>query len=167
MRIADVQLAFPFILLAISIIAVLGSGLRTLILVMAIGGWVNYARVARSEVLVQKGREYVEAARVVGARDPHIIVTHILPNILSSMTVIATLQVAFVILAEAGLSFLGLGVKPSTPTWGGMLNEGRSFLTQAWWVATFPGLAIMITVLSINLLGDALRDILDPKTSKI
>jgi peptide/nickel transport system permease protein len=164
MRLVDIQLAFPFILLAITIIAVIGSGLTNLVAVMVIAGWVNYARITRGQVLGQKQKEYVEAAKVIGARNGRIMFKHILPNVLSAVIVIGTLQVAFIILAEAGLTFLGLGVDPRIPTWGGMLNQGRMYLSQAWWVATFPGLAIMITVLGANLIGDALRDIFDPRT---
>ena len=162
MRIADLFLAFPFILLAITIIAVLGSGLGNLILVLVITGWVQYARLVRGQVLSVKRTQYVEAAQVAGARDSRILARHILPNIIASVIVLATLQVAFVLLAESALSFLGLGVKPTIPTWGAMVNDGRLYIYNAWWVITFPGLAIMLAVLGINMLGDWLRDLLDP-----
>lgn len=162
MRIADLFLAFPFILLAITIIAVLGAGLTNLIITLVITGWVQYARLVRGQVLSVKKAQYVEAAQVAGAQDGRILFRHILPNIVASVIVLATLQVAFVILTEAALSFLGLGVSPSIPTWGSMVNDGRLYIYTAWWVITFPGLAIMLAVLSINMLGDWLRDTLDP-----
>jgi len=162
MRVADLFLAFPFILLAITIISVLGAGLTNLIIVLVVTGWVQYARLARGQVLGVKRTQYVEAAQVAGARDARILLRHILPNIIASVIVLATLQVAFVILTEAALSFLGLGVKPSIPTWGSMVNDGRLYIYTAWWVITFPGLAIMVAVLAINMVGDWLRDTLDP-----
>lgn len=162
MRIADLFLAFPFILLAITIISVLGSGLSNLVLVLVVTGWVQYARLVRGQVLAVKQMQYVDAARVAGARDRRILTRHILPNIIASVVVLATLQVAFVLLAESALSFLGLGVKPTIPTWGAMVNDGRLYIYNAWWVITFPGLAIMLAVLGINMLGDWLRDLLDP-----
>lgn len=162
MRVADLFLAFPFILMAITIISVLGSGLSNLILVLVVTGWVQYARLVRGQVLAVKRTQYVESAQVAGARDGRILALHILPNILASVVVLATLQVAFVLLAESALSFLGLGVKPSIPTWGGMVNDGRLYIYNAWWVITFPGLAIMLAVLGVNMLGDWLRDLLDP-----
>lgn len=162
MRVSDLFLAFPFILLAITIIAVLGSGLVNLILVLVITGWVQYARLVRGLVLSIKQNQYVEAARVAGALDSRVIVRHILPNTFAPVIVLATLQVAFVLLTEAALNFLGLGVDPSTPTWGSMVNDGRLYIYNAWWVITFPGVAIMLAVLSINMLGDWLRDAFDP-----
>jgi peptide/nickel transport system permease protein len=162
MRVADLFLAFPFILLAITIISVLGAGLFNLILVLVITGWVQYARLVRGQVLSVKQNQYVDAARVAGASSPRILWRHILPNVAASVIVLATLQVAFVLLTEAALSFLGLGVNPSIPTWGSMVNDGRLYIYNAWWVITFPGLAIMIAVLGINMVGDWLRDILDP-----
>lgn len=162
MRIADLFLAFPFILLAITIIAVLGAGLGNLILTLAVTSWVQYARLVRGQVLSVKQNQYVEAALVAGAGSGRIILFHILPNVVASVVVLATLQIGFVILAESSLTFLGLGVNPSVPTWGGMVNEGRLYIYNAWWVITFPGLAIMLTVLGMNMVGDWLRDILDP-----
>lgn len=164
MRLAEVQLSFPFILLAISVIAVLGAGLRNIILVLGVTGWVTYARVVRGTVLPVKTLDFVSAARALGAPDHRIIFKHILPNVLGSVAVISTFSFAQMILAEAGLSFLGLGVQPPTPTWGGTLAEGRQYLSNAWWLTVFPGLAIMCTVLAINVLGDWLRDTLDPRS---
>lgn len=162
MRIADLFLAFPFILLAITIIAVLGSGLTNLILVLVVTGWVQYARLVRGLVLAIKRNQYVEAARVAGALDSRTIIRHILPNTLAPVVVLATLQIAFVLLTESALNFLGLGVDPTIPTWGSMVNEGRLYIYNAWWVITFPGIAIMLAVLSVNMLGDWLRDAFDP-----
>jgi peptide/nickel transport system permease protein len=163
MRAADIQLAFPFILLAILIIAVVGSGLQNIIIILGIAGWMIYARIVRGEVLSVREQEYIEAARTIGAGDARILFRHILPNVMAPVIVIATFAVANVIIAEAALSFLGLGVEPSIPTWGGMLADGRAYVGTAWWLATFPGLAIMITVLGINLVGDWARDVLDPR----
>ena len=162
MRIADLFLVFPFILLAVTIIAVLGAGLTNLIITLVITGWVQYARLVRGQVLTLKQVQYVDAARVAGSGDTRIIGRHILPNLLASVVVLASLQMAFVLLTEAALSFLGLGVNPSTPTWGTMINDGRNYIYNAWWVITFPGIAILLTVLAINMLGDWLRDVLDP-----
>jgi peptide/nickel transport system permease protein len=164
MRLADVQLAFPFILLAIMVLVVLGSGVLNLVLVLGFGQWVTYARIARGETVSQREKEYVEAARCIGVGSFQIIFRTILPNILAPLVVIASFNVASVILAEASLSFLGLGVPPTVPTWGGMLAESRDQLLGGyWWLAVFPGLAIMFTVLSLNILGDWLRDFLDPR----
>ncbi|HEY7041711.1 MAG TPA: ABC transporter permease [Methylomirabilota bacterium] len=163
MRLADVQLAFPFILLAIAVIGVLGPSLRNIIIVIGVSSWVVYARVVRGEVLSIREREYVHAAIALGSRHGRVLVSHVLPNTFTPWLVVATLDMARVIVIESALSFLGLGVQPPTPTWGGMLADGRVYLSTAWWLATFPGLAILITVLGINLLGDGLRDTLDPR----
>jgi len=163
MRLVDIQLAFPFILLAISVVAVVGAGLKNVIIVLGIAGWMVYARMVRGEVLSVKEREFVVAAKAVGVRDSLILLRHILPNVLTPVIVVATFSVANVIILEAALSFLGVGVEPAIPTWGGMLADGREYISTAWWLATFPGLAIMFTVLGINLIGDWLRDILDPR----
>jgi peptide/nickel transport system permease protein len=164
MRLGDVQLAFPFVLLAILFLVVLGPGLVNLVLVLGIGQWVTYARIVRAETLRLREQEFVEAARALGDGTTTILVRTILPNLVAPLTVIASFNVASVILTEASLSFLGLGVPPSVPTWGSMLAEGRdSLLANKWWLAVFPGLAIMATVLSFNLLGDWLRDVLDPR----
>jgi peptide/nickel transport system permease protein len=164
MRLADVQLAFPFILLSIMVLVILGPGLVNLVVVLAIGQWVVYARIARAETIAQKRRDYVESSRAVGVQHRRILTRAILPNILAPLVVIASFNVAAVILAEASLSFLGLGVPPEVPTWGGMLAESRDQLLGGyWWLAVFPGIAIMLTVLSLNILGDWLRDFLDPR----
>ncbi len=159
MRLADTQLSFPAIFLAIAVIAVLGRGLLNLILVLGFVTWVQYARVARGGALVVKEKEYVAAARTIGATSFHIITRHILPNVMPPILVIATVNVSTMILSEAGLSFLGLGVQPPTPTLGQMLSEGRHVFSIAWWNAVFPGLAIMLVVLGINLLGDGLAEV--------
>jgi len=168
-RLGDIQLAFPLILLSIAVIAVLGTSTLNLIVVFGIANWIVYARVARGSVMSIKEKEFVEAAKSIGCKDSRILLFHIFPNIFASIIVIATLSLAGVIMAESSLSFLGLGVPPPKPTWGGMLSEGRQYMHDGWWVATFPGLAIMITVLGVNLFGDGLRDAYDPKlsTSKI
>jgi peptide/nickel transport system permease protein len=164
MRLADIQLAFPFILLAIMVLVILGPGLVNLVIVLAIGQWVVYARIARGETISQKRRDYVESARAIGVQNGRILSRAILPNILAPLVVIASFNVAAVILSEAALSFLGLGVPPEVPTWGGMLAESRDQLLGGfWWLAVFPGVAIMLTVLSLNILGDWLRDFLDPR----
>jgi peptide/nickel transport system permease protein len=163
MRLADIQLAFPFILLAIAVIGVLGPSLRNIIIVIGVSSWVVYARIVRGEVLSLRERDFVQAAIALGSRDGRVILRHVLPNTFTPWLVVATLDMARVIVIESALSFLGLGVQPPTPTWGGMLADGRVYLSTAWWLATFPGLAILITVLGINLLGDGLRDTLDPR----
>jgi peptide/nickel transport system permease protein len=163
MRLADIQLAFPFILLAIAVIGVLGPSLRNIIIVIGVSSWVVYARVVRGEVLSIREREYVQAAIALGSQHWRVLRHHVLPNTLTPWLVVATLDMARVIVIESALSFLGLGVQPPTPTWGGMLADGRVYLSTAWWLATFPGLAILITVLGINLFGDGLRDTLDPR----
>jgi peptide/nickel transport system permease protein len=163
MRLADIQLAFPFILLAIAVIGVLGPNLGNIIVVVGVSGWVVYARIVRGEVLSLREREFVQAAIAMGSRHRRVILRHIVPNAFTPWLVIATLDMARVIILESALSFLGLGVQPPTPTWGGMLADGRVYLSTAWWLATFPGLAILVTVLGINLLGDGLRDTFDPR----
>jgi peptide/nickel transport system permease protein len=167
MLVADMQLAFPFILLAISIIAVLGpdpSGAIPwkLIVIVGISGWMTYARVCRGVVLTIKEREFVQSVRALGGSDNRIIFRHILPNILSPVIVLATLDLARLIILESTLSFLGLGVQPPSPSWGGMLGQGRQYLDTAWWLSTFPGMAIMLTTLAISRGGDWVRDMLDP-----
>jgi len=163
MRLTDTMLAMPFILLALAVIAVLGPSLRNIIFVLGITSWVSYARVVRAEVLTLRTREFVSAAQALGGDGRRIVFRHLLPNVLTPVIVIATLEVARMIILESALSFLGLGVQPPTPTWGGMLADGRAYLSTAWWQATFPGVSIMLTVLGINLLGDWLRDVLDPR----
>ena len=166
MRIVDLNLAFPLILLALAIAAILGPSLRNLVLVMALTTWMIYARVVRGITLSLREREFVQAARAIGATNRRIMLRHILPNLLAPVMVIFTLELARVILMESALSFLGLGVPPPTPTWGRILAEGRNYLTVAPWIATFPGLAISVTVLGVNFLGDGLRDLLDPRLRK-
>ena len=163
MRLADIQLAIPNILLTIAIVTVLGPGLSNVILSLSVAGWPTYARLVRGEVLVAIRQDYVEAARALGARPLRILVRHVLPNVLTPAIVFATFAVGDMIILEATLSFLGLGVPPRVVTWGSMLNDGRLYLTTAWWITVFPGLAIFLAVLGANLIGDSLRDRLDPR----
>ena len=164
MRLADVQLAIPYVLLAIAIIAVIGPSNLNVVLVLAVNGWVVYARLARGQTLSLREREFIQAYRALGARDWRIVLQHILPNLLSAVIVVASLELAGIITLESSLSFLGLGIQPPTVSWGYMLADGRTYLLGgAWWVITFPGLAITATILSINVLADWLRDVLDPR----
>jgi peptide/nickel transport system permease protein len=163
MRIADVQLSFPFILLALTINAIVGLGLRNIIISLSAAGWVVYARVVRGEVLSVKQREYVQAAAALGVGRGRMLFGHVLPNVAPSIIVVASLQFSQFIVAEAAISFLGFGVQPPTPAWGSMLSESRDFLYVAWWLAAFPGAALALTALGVNLVGDWLRDVLDPK----
>jgi peptide/nickel transport system permease protein len=163
MRIVDVMLAFPGILLALGIVAVLGPSLTSLMVAVGISSIPTYARLTRASVLSAREQLYVDAARVVGASDVAILLRHILPNVVAPIIVVGTLGVGAAILIAATLSFLGLGSQPPLPEWGRMLSEGRQYLREQWWIATFPGLAIMLTVLALNMLGDGLRDALDPR----
>jgi len=163
MTVVDIQLSFPQLLLALAFVAALGPSLVTIIVVLGITGWERYARVVRAEVLVLKEKEFIEAARALGIGAPRIIARHVLPNTFSSIIVLSTLQVAQAILQEAALSFLGVGTGSAYPTWGYLIALGRDFVTVAWWLPTFPGLAILVTVMAINLVGDRLRDALDPR----
>ncbi len=163
MRFVDVVLAFPGIILALAIAGALGPGLFNVMLALAMVGWTGLARVVRSSVLSIKEKEFVESARALGCSDLHIMTRHILPNVMAPVIVLATLDMAFIILAAAGMSFLGLGAQPPIPEWGSMLNGGRAFMRTAPHLTTFPGLAIMVTVLAFNFLGDGLRDALDPR----
>ena len=163
MRLADVQLSFPFILLALTINAIVGLGLRNIIISLSVAGWVVYARVVRSEVLTVKQRDFVHAASALGVSRMRLLFRHVLPNVAPSIIVVASLQFSQFIVAEAAISFLGFGVQPPTPAWGSMLSESRDFLYVAWWLAAFPGAALALTALGVNLLGDWLRDTLDPK----
>ena len=163
MRLADVQLSFPFILLALTINAIVGLGLRNIILSLSAAGWVVYARVVRGEVLSVKQRDYVHAAAALGVGRPRLLFRHVLPNVAPSIIVVASLQFSQFVVAEAAISFLGFGVQPPTPAWGSMLSESRDFLYVAWWLGAFPGAALALTALGVNLLGDWLRDTLDPK----
>lgn len=162
MRCADIQLALPFILLAITFIAVLGGSLTNTIILLIVSQWVQYARLVRGSVLTLREREFILSARAIGVKNWRIIVKHLLPNLLGPVVVLMTLNVANNILLESSLTFLGMGVDPTIPSWGGMLADGRTYLQTAWWVSVFPGLAILLTVLGLNLLGDWLRDSLDP-----
>jgi peptide/nickel transport system permease protein len=162
MTVVNVMLTFPFVLLALAVIAVLGASLKNMILVLGVAGWPIYARVVRAETLALREREFVLAARALGMSHLRLMFLQIAPNLTSVIVVIATLQVAQVIIAESFLSFLGLGIQPPTPAWGNMLGEGRVYMLNSWWIATFPGLAIFLTTLVINLMGNALRDWLDP-----
>jgi peptide/nickel transport system permease protein len=163
MRLVDMQLAVPFIMLAITIIGVFGPSLLNIVIVLAVGTWPNYARMVRGEVLSIRQNDFVELSIIVGCNSWRIIFIHILPNVVNTLIVMATLNFGMMIILEGGLSFLGVGIQPPTSSWGGMLADGRAYLTVAWHMATFPGLAIMIVVLGANLFGDWLRDFLDPK----
>jgi ABC-type dipeptide/oligopeptide/nickel transport system permease subunit len=163
MTVVDVTLSFPQLLLALAFVAALGPSLLTIIVVLGLTGWERYARVVRAEVLALREKDFVEAARAIGASPTRLLLGHLLPNTFSSIIVMSTLQVAQAILAEAALSFLGVGTGSAYPTWGQMISLGRDFVSVAWWLATFPGLAILLTVLAINLVGDRLRDALDPR----
>lgn len=164
MRYIDLQWAFPNFIIAVYLVAVFGTGLANVIVAISLAFLDDFARITRGMVLSIREEEYVLAARSIGVSDARIMLMHILPNALAPIIVQATLSVSFAILAEAGLSFLGLGVKASTPTWGLIISDARSFFTRAWWLGIYPGLAIMVTVLSINFLGDALRDVLDVRS---
>jgi peptide/nickel transport system permease protein len=163
MRIIDVMLAFPGILLALAIVSVLGPSLTNLMIAVGVAAIPTYARLTRGSVLTTKENLYIDAARVIGVPNHRIIARHIMPNVVAPLIVAATLGVGAAILSAAALSFLGLGSQPPTPEWGRMLSEGRQFLSSAWWISTFPGFAIMLTVLAINMIGDGLRDTLDPR----
>jgi peptide/nickel transport system permease protein len=165
-KLVDVQLAFPFVLLAISVIAVAGPGMTVLVIVLAIGSWVGHARIVRGLALTLREREFVQSARALGANGLRILVRHLLPDVLSVIVVMATFDVGRIIILESTLSFLGLGVQPPTPSWGSDLRDAAVYVRQAWWMATFPGVIIMAVVLGVNLLGDSLRDSLDPRTVK-
>jgi len=163
MTVVDVTLSFPQLLLALAFVAALGPSLVSIIVVLGLTGWERYARVVRAEVLTLREKDFVEAARALGAGPTRLLLRHLLPNTFSSIIVMSTLQVAQAILAEAALSFLGVGTGSAYPTWGQMISLGRDFVSVAWWLPTFPGLAILLTVLAINLVGDRLRDALDPR----
>ena len=165
MTVVDVTLSFPQLLLALAFVAALGPSLVTIIVVLGLTGWERYARVVRAEVLALREKDFIEAARAMGVNAQRILVRHVLPNTFSSIIVLSTLQVAQAILQEAALSFLGVGSGRTYPTWGQMIALGRDFVSVAWWLPTFPGLAILLTVLAINLVGDRLRDALDPRAT--
>jgi peptide/nickel transport system permease protein len=163
MRLADVQLAIPYLLFGLTLLIVIGPSVGSLIAILALHSWVVYARVVRSQVLTLREGDFVLAARAVGAGSARILARHILPNVWASIIVVATLEIAAVIVLEGTLSFLGVGIQAPAVSWGLMLNEGRDYLARYWWVTAFPGLALSVTVLSINLFGDWLRDVLDPR----
>lgn len=167
MRVADVQLAFPSLILAIAVMAILGQGLGNIILVLALTGWVQYARIVRSRVLSLREADFVLACRAIGVPDRRIMFRHILPNVVSPIVVVASFALPQAILAEASLSFLGIGVPLPTPTWGNMLSEAQNYVATAWWLSVWPGLAIMICLLGINLLGDWVRDTFDPRLKNL
>lgn len=166
MRVVDMQLAVPLILLALIVIAAVGPSLQNLVLVLALTSWIRYARLVRGQVLSLREREFVLSARAIGAPPAAVLLAHILPNILTPVLIIGTLELSRVILLEASLSFLGLGVQPPAPSWGRMLAEGRTYIATAWWVTTFPGIAIVLAVLSVNFVGDWLRDFFDPRLAR-
>jgi peptide/nickel transport system permease protein len=166
MRLVDIQLAFPLMLLALLVVAALGPDLHNLIAVLALTSWVRYARIVRAQVLTVREREFVQAALAMGSGHARLLLHHILPNVLTPVFVVATLELARTIVLEAGLSFLGLGIQPPSPSWGRMLADGRTYIASAWWIITLPGLALMLTVLNVNLLGDWLRDWLDPRADR-
>jgi peptide/nickel transport system permease protein len=167
MRLADIQLAFPFLLLALAVVAAVGAGLLNVILILGVAGWATFARVVRALVLSIRQREYVLAVQAIGAGQPTIVVRHVVPNVLTPVIVLATATVANNIVVEASLTFLGLGVQPTVPSWGSMLADARDYLAVAWWMGVFPGVSLMLTVLATNLLGDWLRDYLDPTLRNI
>jgi ABC-type dipeptide/oligopeptide/nickel transport system permease subunit len=162
-RFADLLLSFPFLIFAIGVMAFLGPGFTNLIMALTFKGWVEFFRLVRGEMLAEKTKEYVEAAKVMGQPSLRIISSEILPNMIQSVFVLGTLRMGTLIIAEASLSFLGLGIQPPTPAWGSMVAAGRDYLLTAWWVSTLPGIALLILVLSINVFGEGLRDILDPR----
>lgn len=163
MRIVDAWLAFPFLLLAIAVVAVLGPGLTNIVIALVVTGWVTYARLVRAEALSLREREFVLASKGLGASHITLMLKHILPNIFPSVLVVATLELGVAIVTEASLSFLGLGASASEPSWGAMLADGRAYIANAWWLATLPGLAIFLVVLAVNMVGDSIRDALDPR----
>ncbi|KQU72445.1 peptide ABC transporter permease [Aminobacter sp. DSM 101952] len=167
MAITDIQLAIPFLVLALAMAAVVGPSLWNIVVILGLTNWVQYARVVRAESLVLREREFIQAAQTMGISVPMILMRHLLPNVMSSVIVISSLLVAKMILFESSLSFLGLGVPPEMPTWGTMISEGRNYVGNAWWVATVPGFAIFFTVVGINLSGDRLRDLLDPRLRQV
>ena len=167
MRVVDATMSFPIILFAVLLVVTIGSGLFNVVVAIALILWARYARVVRGEVLSIKERDFIAQARIAGCSGARIIWVHLFPNVLNTLIVMLTLQLGWVIIVEASLSFLGAGIPPPTPAWGSMVADGREYLTSAWWVTLFPGLAIMLVVLSFNLFGDWLRDTLDPKLRQI
>lgn len=166
MRVVDAFLAFPSLLLALGIAGLFGAGFINMVIALVVVDWAGYARLARSSVMAIKEQDYIKAAKGLGAGDMHVILHHVIPNVMSPLIVMATIGMGYVILSAAGLSFLGFGVQPPTPEWGSMLNEGKTYIRSAPYIMIFPGLAIMFTVLAFNYLGDELRDLLDPRETK-
>jgi peptide/nickel transport system permease protein len=167
MRVADVQLAFPFVLLAMAVIAALGPSIPNIIAVFALTSWVAYTRLVRGQVLTIRELAYVEAARALGHSPAVVMLRHVLPNVVSPILVLASFELARMIILESAMSFLGIGVQAPTPSWGNMLGEGREYLRTAWWLSVFPGSAIVLAVLGVNLLGDGLRDMVDPRSRRL
>jgi peptide/nickel transport system permease protein len=167
MRAADITMAFPIILFAILLVAILGGGMFNVVVSIGVVLWARYARVIRGEVLSLMQRDFIARARVNGCSAWRIIVVHLFPNVLNTLMVLLSLQVGWLIIVESSLSFLGAGIPPPTPSWGSMIAEGRDYITRAWWVSLFPGLAIALTVLAFNLFGDWLRDTLDPRQRQV
>ncbi|MDI6880303.1 MAG: ABC transporter permease [Desulfitobacteriaceae bacterium] len=165
-RLADLLLAFPFLIFAIGVMAFMGPGFFNLILALTFKGWVEFFRLVRGEMMSEKTKEYVEATNALGISHIRTMVGEILPNIIHSITVLGTLRLGYMIIMEASLSFLGLGIQPPTPAWGSMINGGRDYMMNAWWIATLPGIALLILVLSINLYGEGLRDLTDPRLKR-
>src|SRR5690606_29138170 len=164
MRLVDIQLAFPLLLLIIAVIAVVGSSLPILILLLGISGWAQFARLVRAETLRVRTLEFVEASRALGTSSLRLVIKHVLPNISTTIIVVGTFEIARVFLLESAVSVLGLGVQPPTPSWGTTIADGRNYVYEGWWIATVPGVAIVLAVLAFNFLGDGFRDVLDPKT---
>lgn len=164
MRLVDVILAFPFVLLALTVVAILGTSAVNVVIVFAVTSWVTYARTARASVLSLRETEYVVVSRALGASSYRIVFRHIVPNMMNPLIVLASFEMARIITTEASLTFLGVGIPPTTPTWGGLISDGRQYLRDAWWIATFPGVMLFLLVLSVSFIGDALRDLLDPRS---
>ena len=166
MRLCDLQSALPFTLMAILIMSVMGAGLVNVIFALSITGWMGYARLIRGQTLQVKQFEFVKASKLLGAKDIHLMFKQILPNVITHAIILAAFSVAQTMITEAGLTFLGLGVEPSIPSWGGMLSDGRAYMETGWWITVIPGLCIMITVMAVNTIGQWAREIFDPRSSK-
>jgi peptide/nickel transport system permease protein len=163
MRFTDIMMSLPMLFIALALAAVIPPGLNTVVIIIIVFGWAGFARLMRGEVLTLKERDFVALAKVAQASPWRIMLRHMLPNLVNTLTVLITLDVGGVILAEAGMSFIGIGAQPPTPSWGAMISEGRNYISTAWWLITFPGLALMALVFSCNFIGDWLRDALDPR----
>lgn len=162
----NIQMAFPFLLLAIAIVSAMGPSVRNVVFALALYGWVVYCRLVRGQVLALRDKDFIQAATALGCHDARILRLHILPNVFPALLVISTFQIGQMIVAESAMGFLGLGVQPPTPTWGGIINEGRAYVSSAWWVSTLPGVMLMITVIGIGFAGDWLREVLDPSLQR-